>query len=119
MTFKYIVKDESNKKDIYLFIFGSSILFMLYHGYSIARMVSVFILSISYCLIYIKTKNFIFPLIVHILWDFLTFMLSPLVSLFKNYNLSMTTATSTMNTIFFLISLIIMYIISKIKSKSK
>ncbi len=31
----------------------------------------------------------------------------------------MTTATSTMNTIFFLISLIIMYIISKIKSKSK
>lgn len=119
LTFKYIVKDESNKKDIYLFIFASSILFMLYHGYSIARMVSVFILSISYCLIYIKTKNFIFPLIVHILWDFLTFMLSPLVSLFKNYNLSMTTATSTMNTIFFLISLIIMYIISKIKSKSK
>ncbi|WP_300278775.1 CPBP family intramembrane glutamic endopeptidase [Peptacetobacter sp.] len=117
LTFKYIVKDESNKKDIYLFIFVSSILFMLYHGYSVARMVSVFILSISFCLIYIKTKNFILPLIMHILWDFSTFILSPLLTLFEKYNLSLMTAISILNTIFFLILLIIIYIVIKIKSK--
>lgn len=112
MFFRYSLYKVFVKKneDIIIFIILSSIIFGLYHTTSISRFFASAVLGFSLASIYVITKNVVYAMISHLLWNFSTPIASCFIYLFKSVNIStnvLICGISVMMTIFILILLCI------------
>lgn len=114
----YKIYDEN----IYIFTIFSSITFAFYHGYSIARIISSFILGLTFSIIYISTKNIVYSLISHFIWNISIYLSSLTILIFKNFKISMVVYNTLFIEIFLffliLLLLFIKYLNMVIKQKS-
>lgn len=103
---------EIYEKNTKIFILLSSISFGLYHGYSIARILSSFILGISFAIVYVKTKNIVYPIIIHFLWNFGTYFSTYIMFPFRNLDIGIS-IFSILSTEFLLFICIILILFIK------
>ena len=83
--YKVFVK---KKEDIIIFIILSSIIFGLYHFSSISRVFASLAISIFLGIIYITTKNLVYPFIAHLLWDYFVSISGSFIGYFKYVDMS-------------------------------
>ncbi|MEJ8552621.1 CPBP family intramembrane glutamic endopeptidase [Tepidibacter sp. Z1-5] len=81
--YKVFVKE---KEDVKIFIILSSIIFGLYHFTSISRVFASLATSIFLGIIYIMTKNLLYPFIAHILWDYFVSISGSFIGYFEYFN---------------------------------
>lgn len=110
MFFRYSLYKVFVKKneDIIIFIILSSIIFGLYHTTSISRFFVRVVMGFSFASIYVITKNVVYTLISHLLWNFSISISSCFIYLFKSVNIStnvLISGIAVMMTIFILILL--------------
>lgn len=103
---------EIYEKNTKIFILLSSISFGIYHGYSIARILSSFIIGISLAIVYVKTKNIIYPIIIHFIWNLGTYFSSYIMFPFRNLDIGIS-IFSILSTEFLLFICIILILFIK------
>lgn len=83
--YKIFVKE---KDDVKIFIILSSIIFGLCHFSSISRVFASLAISIFLGILYVMTKNLVYPFIAHILWDYFVSISGSLMGYFEYFNIS-------------------------------
>lgn len=81
--YKVFVKE---KEDVKIFIVLSSIIFGFYHFTSVSRVFASLALSIFLGIIYVMTKNLVYPFIAHLLWNFFVSISGSFIGYFEYFN---------------------------------
>lgn len=68
--FEYLKRKNINIKIIILI---SALSFSIFHPYSVAKFLSTMAIAVSFSIVYLFSKNVIFPILTHMLWNFSTF----------------------------------------------
>jgi len=111
-SYKIFVK---KKQDIKAFIILTSIVFGIYHGYNISRVLATIVMSIFISIIYVKTKSVVYAYISHLLWDYFGFASSAFIQLFINTNVTTNVFISGFAVVTFICILILLSIYSYCK----